>query len=181
MHVGIGAPIVAAADGETRRVAGGRLVMPLAKLVEFLEDNAVRYVRVTHSRAYTAQEVAQTAHVAGKEVAKTVMAKIDGRVAMVVLPATCKVDLELLKRASGANRVEIADEEAFRNLFPDCEVGAMPPFGNLFGMEVYVADALGEDEEIWFNAGSHTELIRVSYPDFERLVQPHIVECCARV
>jgi Ala-tRNA(Pro) deacylase len=104
------------------------------------------------------------------------MVKIDGKMAMAVLPASCKVDFDLLKKAAGASTVGLASEQEFKNLFPECEIGAMPPFGNLYGMEVFVADALAEDEEIAFNAGSHTELIRLAYKDFERLVKPKVVK-----
>ena len=94
--------------------------------------------------------------------------------AMAVLPASQRVDLERLKEAAQAQRVEIAGEQEFKDMFPECEVGAMPPFGNLYEMQVFASAALAEDEEIAFNAGSHTELIRVSYDDFERLVQPKV-------
>ena len=92
-----------------------------------------------------------------------------------MLPASYKVDLEGLQAATGAGHVELASEEEFKNLFPNCEVGAMPPFGNLYDMDVYVAETLTEDEEIAFNAGTHTELIRLRYDDFERLVQPRVL------
>ena len=148
--------------------------MPVKKLKEFLDKERVKYVSITHSPAYTAQEVAQSAHVPGKDVAKTVMVKIDGKMAMAVLPASCKVDLERLKTAAGAGKVELANEGEFKGLFPDCEVGGMPPFGHLYGMAVYCSPELAEDEQIAFNAGSHTELIRLSYRDFERLEKPKI-------
>ncbi|HWP94377.1 MAG TPA: YbaK/EbsC family protein [Gammaproteobacteria bacterium] len=149
--------------------------MPVAKLKEFLDSNKIKYVSIAHSLAYTAQEIAASAHVKGRELAKTVMVKLDGRLAMAVLPASRKVDFERLKKASGARQAELASEEEFKSRFPDCDVGAMPPFGNLYGMEVYVSDELTEDEEIAFNAGSLTELIRMKYKDFERLAKPKIV------
>jgi Ala-tRNA(Pro) deacylase len=149
--------------------------MPVKKLKDFLDNQKIKYVSITHSPTYTAQEIAASAHIPGKEVAKTVIVKIDGTMAMAVLPASCKVDFDLLKKASGAHKVELASEKEFKDLFPECEVGAMPPFGNLYGMEVFVADTLAEDEEIAFNAGSHTELIRLAYKDFERLVKPKVV------
>ncbi len=148
--------------------------MPVKKLKEFLDANRIRYVAIIHSPAYTAQQIAASAHVPGKELAKTVVVKIDARLAMVVLPASYKVDFELLKAASGANKVELASEAEFKEKFPGCELGAMPPFGNLYGMDVYVAQSLSEDEEIAFNAGSHTELIKLAYQDYERLVGPKI-------
>ncbi len=148
--------------------------MPARKLKEFLDEHNVKYVSITHSRAYTAQEVAAAAHIRGKEFAKTVMVKLDGKMAMAVLPATRKVDLEALKQAAGAHKAELATEQEFQYLFPECETGAMPPFGNLYGMETYVDTSLTEDEEIAFNAGSHIELVRMAYRDYERLVQPKV-------
>jgi len=150
--------------------------MPVKKLKDFLDNQNIKYVTITHSPTYTAQEIAASAHIPGKVMAKTVMVKIDGKMAMAVLPASCKVDFDLLKKAAGASTVGLASEQEFKNLFPECEIGAMPPFGNLYGMEVFVADALAEDEEIVFNAGSHTELIRLAYKDFERLVKPKVVK-----
>lgn len=149
--------------------------MPIRKLRQFLDSNNIKYVLVTHSTAYTAQEVAESAHISGKEIAKSVMVKLDGKMAMAVLPASKKIDFDLLREAAGASFVELATEDEFKDIFPDCELGAMPPFGNLYEMEVYVAVALANDEEIAFNAGSHTELIRMSYKDFEQLVKPKIV------
>jgi Ala-tRNA(Pro) deacylase len=146
--------------------------MPIKKLREFLDSKQVKYVSIAHSMAYTAQEIAAASHIPGKELAKTVMIKLDGKMAMAVLPASYKVDFDLLKSASGASRAELAGEAEFKDMFPECEVGAMPPFGNLYGMEVYVAETLAEDEEIAFNAGSHTELIKLKYKDFEDLVKP---------
>jgi Ala-tRNA(Pro) deacylase len=150
--------------------------MPGKKIREFLDSHQVKYISVTHSPAYTAQQIAQVAHIPAKELAKTVMIKIDGKMSMAVLPADHKVDFDLLKNIAGADRVEIASEQEFRTLFPDCEVGAMPPFGNLYDMEVYVHEALTEDEEIGFNAGSHSEIIKMAYKDFESLVKPKIVD-----
>jgi len=150
--------------------------MPAQKLKEFLDGHKVKYVTITHSKAYTAQDIAALTHIPGKELAKTVMVKIDGKVAMAVLPASFKVDLDLLKGASHADKVEIASEKDFRDMFPGCEVGAMPPFGNLYGLEVFVEESLSEDKEIAFNAGSHTELIRLPYGDFQRLVDPNVVK-----
>lgn len=150
--------------------------MPVKKLKEFLDSQQVKYVLIAHSPAYTAQEIAATAHVRGKEMAKTVMVTLDGRMAMAVLPASRKVGFDLLRQASGVENVQLASEQAFRDMFPDCEVGAMPPFGNLYGMDVYVSELLTKDEEIVFNAGSHTELIRLSYKDFERLASPKVAK-----
>jgi Ala-tRNA(Pro) deacylase len=154
--------------------------MPVRKLKEFLDENGVKYVAVSHSVAYTAQEIAARAHVRGRNLAKTVMVKLDGKMAMAVLPATFKVDMDLLRDASGASKVELASEREFKDLFPDCELGAMPPFGNLYGFDVYVAKTLAEGDEIAFNAGSHTELIKLPYADFQRLVEPKVVRISLR-
>ena len=148
--------------------------MPAAKLKEFLDTNGVKYVAIRHSLAYTAQEVAASAHVRGKEMAKTVVAQIDGALALIVIPAARKVDVDKVREAAGATKVSIATEWDFRNAFPECELGAMPPFGNLFGMHVFVDPILSRDEEIAFNACSHTEVIRLAYADFERLVKPTV-------
>jgi Ala-tRNA(Pro) deacylase len=149
--------------------------MPVKKLQEFLDKHHVKYVTIRHSPAYTAQEIAAATHIPGREVAKTVMVKLDGRLAMTVLPASYQVDFERLQNAAGVSHAELASEQEFRDLFPDCDVGAMPPFGNLYGMEVFVAESLAADEEIAFNAGTHTELIRLAYRDFAQLVQPQVV------
>ncbi|MCW0484340.1 aminoacyl-tRNA deacylase [Gaoshiqia sediminis] len=150
--------------------------MPIKKLKEYLDKNNIEYITIRHSLAYNAQRIAATTHIPGKELAKTVMVKIDGRMAMAVLPASYLINLKLLKETTGAKKVEIANELEFKHLFPDCEIGAMPPFGNLYDMEVYVAESLADDEEIAFNAGTHVELIRMAYADFERLVQPVVLQ-----
>jgi len=162
--------------GNPNQSEAKEIVMPVARLKQLLDSNHVKYVTISHSPAITAQEIAASAHIPGKELAKTVMVKIDGKMAMAVLPASYQVDFELLQQAAGANEVELASESEFRDMFPECELGAMPPFGNLYGMEVIVSRSLAEDEEIAFNAGSHTELIRLAYKDFERLVKPKVVK-----
>jgi Ala-tRNA(Pro) deacylase len=149
--------------------------MPLKKLKEFLDTEKVKYVTITHSPAYTAQDIAAAAHISGKEMAKTVMVKVDGEIAMVVLPASMKVDFGRLLDATGALEVELAHESEFKDLFPGCALGAMPPFGNLFGLRTFVAEELTEDEEIAFNAGSTTELIKLAFNDYARLVQPRVL------
>ena len=149
--------------------------MPLETLKAFLDSNAVKYVTVKHSPAYTAQELAALAHVPGKDWAKTVMVKLDGKMAMAVVPASNRVIFDLLKEASGTKVAELATEGEFTDLCPGCEVGAMPPFGNLFGMAVYVDQALAEDEEIAFNAGTHTEMMRLPFSEFVRLAKPKVV------
>lgn len=149
--------------------------MPVQKLKDYLDQNEVEYVTISHSPAYTAQRIAEVAHIPGRELAKTVIVKIDDRYAMAVLPASRRVDLRHLQEALGADDVVLASEREFKELFPDCELGAMPPFGNLYDMGVYVAEQLAEDKEIAFNAGSHTELVRMSYSDFANLVTPEVV------
>ncbi|HTS78250.1 MAG TPA: YbaK/EbsC family protein [Bryobacteraceae bacterium] len=149
--------------------------MPIKKLKEFLDENEISYETISHSTAYTAQEIASLTHIKGIELAKTVMVKIDGGLAMAVLPASYQVDLALLKEAAGAKTVELATEAEFRSRFPECEVGAMPPFGPLYGMPVYVDESLTQDKSIAFSAGSHHELIRLFVDDFLRLVRPKIV------
>lgn len=150
--------------------------MPAKKLKDFLDDQKVKYVTIAHSPAYTAHEIAATAHILEKELAKTVIVNADEKVLMVVVPASRRVDLERLQEITGAGYVSLATEDEFRDLFPGCEVGAMPPFGNLYGMNVMVSHKLAEDDEIAFNAGTHTELIRLAYKDFARLVEPQVVE-----
>ena len=148
--------------------------MPTEKLKKFLDNHDVKYVSISHSPAYDAQRIAALAHIPGKELAKTVIVRIDDKFAMAVLPASCRVHLGHLKVAVSASHVELATETEVENLFPDCERGAMPPFGNLYDMDVYVAEQLTEDQEIAFCAGSHTEVVRMSYKDFEKLVTPKI-------
>ncbi len=149
--------------------------MPLTTLREFLDAHYVKYVVISHSPAYTAQGIAALTHIPGKELAKTVVVKIDGRLAMAVLPASVHVDLRLLQKAAGAKTVELAAEGEFKDRFPDCETGAMPPFGNLYGLEVFADESLAQDREITFNAGSHRELVRLTWADFAKLVKPKVV------
>lgn len=146
--------------------------MPETRLKQFLDKEHVKYVTIGHSPAFTAQEIAAHAHIPGKELAKTVIVKVDGELAMVVLPASEHVRLDHLRKTLGADDVELAHEYEFKETFPDCETGAMPPFGNLYGMKVFVSQLLREDDEIAFNAGSHDELIRLPYAEYERLVNP---------
>jgi Ala-tRNA(Pro) deacylase len=148
--------------------------MPIKTLKNFLDDNKVKYVTSRHSVAYTAQHIAESAHIPGDEMAKTVIVKLDGRLVMAVLRGTDKVDIDLLRGAAGAKDAELAGEVQFQGKFPGVEVGAMPPFGNLYDMPVYVEEGLTRDERIAFNAGSHSELIQLDYADFERLVNPTV-------
>ncbi len=150
--------------------------MPVRKLKDFLDRENVKYVSISHSTSYTAQEIAASVHVKGQEMAKTVMVKLDGKMAMAVLPASHHVDFEQLKTVSGARVAVLAAEQEFKDLFPDCDIGAMPPFGNLYGMDVFVSRALTEDKEISFNAGSHSELIRLAFEDYQRLVNARVAD-----
>jgi len=155
--------------------------MPIQKLKRFLDENGVKYVSVQHSAAYTAQEIAALAHIPGELMAKTVMVKIDGNMAMAVVPASHQIEFDRLRDVAGAETVELASEDEFKGFFPTCDVGAMPPFGNLYGLPVYCATPLSEDLEIAFSAGSHSEVIRLSYANFEQLVQPEIATFSKRV
>ena len=149
--------------------------MPAQIIKEFLDQNNIKYLSIRHSRAFTAQEIAASAHIDGRKIAKTVVLKVDGQLVFAVLPATYKIDFDMIKEALGTENVRLANEQEFMDKCPGCEVGAMPPMGNLFNIETYVAASLVEEEEIAFNAGNHTELIRMNYVDFERLVQPKLL------
>jgi Ala-tRNA(Pro) deacylase len=146
----------------------------LRRLKDYLDENNIKYVKITHSRAYTAQEIAASVHIPGKELAKTVIVRVNDGFGMAVLPASRKVNFDRLKTVVGNNEIRLAQEDEFKSLFPDCEVGAMPPFGNLYNLPVYVASALSEDKDIAFNAGTHTDVIKISYSDFENLVKPTV-------
>lgn len=150
--------------------------MSTAKVNDFLNRNHVKYQSIMHWPAYTSQEIASMAHIKGQELAKTVIVKVNGQMAMAVLPACYQVDLSCLKAATGVNSIELASEAEFRARFPECETGAMPPFGLLYGMPVFVDESLAKDKQIAFNAGTHNELIRLSYEDFERLVEPIVMD-----
>lgn len=143
-----------------------------SRLDRFLSDNHVAYRRVMHRPAFTAQETAHVAHIPSHEMTKTVVVKLDGQFVMVVMHANQRLDMERLKYATGAMHGEVAQEHDFAMLFRDCEPGAMPPFGNLYGLDVYVDEELMDDREITFNAGTHSELMRMSFRDYERLVRP---------
>jgi Ala-tRNA(Pro) deacylase len=146
------------------------------KLRNLLEENNVEFETISHFPAFTAQEVAASSHVSGKEVAKTVMVKINGKMVMAVLPASSMINYEDLGRVAGGERAEIASEDEFKDIFPDCALGAMSPFGNLYGLDVYVEKTLSEDAEISFNACSYDELVKLSYEDFEKLVKPKVAK-----
>lgn len=146
-----------------------------ARLKEYLEQNHVSYEKISHPLAYTAQETAELTHISGKEFAKTVIVKADQKMIMVVIPANQRIDLKALKTSLGATSIEIASESEFSQSFPGCDIGAMPALGNLYGVDVIADQKLTEDKEISFNAGTHTDLIKLKYTDFENLVHPKVM------
>ncbi len=145
------------------------------QLKKYLDEHKVKYDIIPHSPAYTAQEIAANAHISGRDLAKTVIVKIDGELAMLVGPANRRFNLRKLQDETGADKVELASEFEFQDRFPDCETGAMPPLGNLYDMAVYVDDSLLEDQEIAFNAGNHSELVKMRYEDWAKLVKPKVI------
>jgi Ala-tRNA(Pro) deacylase len=146
------------------------------RLSEYLKQNGVSFDIIPHRPAYTAHDVAAQERVPGKLIAKVVMVVADGKIVMLVLPATLQVDFDRMRELLHAQNVHLAQEHQFSHLFPDCDVGAMPPFGNLYNVPVYVERSLSEDEQIIFNVGTHTETMRMSYADFARLVKPVVAE-----
>ena len=146
------------------------------QLKEYLDKHGIKYVSIQHSPAYAATDVAASAHVAARHFAKSVVVRIDGKPAIVVLPANRRLLVHDLREILESADVHLATEGELRALFPDCEVGAMPPFGNLYGFPVYVAPELAHEPEIAFNAGTHSEIVTLAFADFERLVRPHVVD-----
>lgn len=149
--------------------------MPTKQLKEFLDNHHVKYLSIDHSPSYTAQEIAAAAHISGKILAKTVIVKAGSQFYMVVIPATDHINFSELKEWTGSTEVDLAKESEFKSKFPECEVGAQPPFGNLYGMPVLISSSLISQSDIAFNAGSHSELVKMSYEDFARLVQPKVI------
>jgi len=153
----------------------------LAKSIrEYLDGEHVPYTTISHQPSYTAQGIAAETHISGKDLAKTVMIKVDGKMVMAVVPAAYHVNFHLLREATGATNIELAREDEFMDLFPGLEVGAMPPFGNLYGLEVYVAESLAEGDVIAFNAGTHTDLVKMAFTTFAKLVKPKILRFSTR-
>ena len=146
----------------------------LKKLKEALDEAKISYEVYNHALAYTAQEIAAKQHFPGKEMAKVVMLDVDGTLVMGVIPGSRKISLEMVRVSLGAKKARLATEDEFISRFPDCEIGAMPPFGNLFGLKVYVDPALEQDEHIYFNAGNHVQTVRMKYADFAWLVKPQV-------
>jgi Ala-tRNA(Pro) deacylase len=149
--------------------------MPATKLKQFLDDRGVMYVSIQHSPAYTASMVAKSAHIGGADFAKTVIVKTEGEMAMVVLPSHRKIVLSELRELL-SERVELASEDEFIGRFPDCELGAMPPFGNIYGMRVYLEYSLTKYPQIAFNAGNHREVLKMSTKDYLRLADPVVLD-----
>lgn len=144
------------------------------RIREFLDENDVQYEWLPHPQAYAAQEVAHSLHISGKRLAKTVILDFDGRLIMAVLPAAHHLDLNKLKEALAAKRLEMLPESELTELFPDCDLGAIPPFGNLYGMDVWVDHSLTESDEFVFTAGTHRDAVRMDYSDYAGLVNPHV-------
>jgi len=149
--------------------------MPSRLLKDFLDENDIKYVSIMHSMAFTAVDIAKSSHIPSRELAKTVIIKVDSDMAMAVVPANYKVNLDILRQTLDTPNIILAEESEFTPRFKDCEAGAMPPFGCLYDMDVYIAESLSEDEKITFNAGSHLEAIQMSYKDYENLVKPRFI------
>ena len=153
----------------------------LSRLEEYLESRQIPYTCTTHPVAFTAQEVAQAEHLSGRMIAKAVVLLADGAFAMAVLSADAIVDLQELRHALGVSHLRLATEREIADLFPDCELGAMPPFGNLYNVPVYVEASLAQQQEIAFNAGTHRDVVHLKFADFRRLVEPIILSFGRRV
>ena len=149
--------------------------MPTQKLKQYLDEQNVKYVSIAHSLAFTSLQIAKSADIPTKQMAKTVILKINNQLAMLIIPSAYQVNLEIISQALVGSKVELATESEFSSKFPDCEVGAMPPFGNLYGMDVYIAESVSEHDEIVFNAGTHSEVIKMAYKEYERLVKPTLI------
>ncbi|MFH0963702.1 MAG: YbaK/EbsC family protein [Planctomycetota bacterium] len=151
------------------------------KIIDYLKHARVPYKVLSHELAYTAQEVAAKSHISGREIAKVVILKVDGELVMAVVPAPRHVDLDKFSEATRGRSVALAHEDEFVSLFPDVDRGAEPPFGKLYGLDLYVDKRLAEDEEIVFNAGTHTDVIRMKYADFVKLADPWVADIAAGV
>jgi len=146
------------------------------RLEAFLRDNVVPFQVQHHPLAYTAQEVAASEHIPGEMMTKVIMAYADGTLVMLALPAPRRLDVAKAATSLGAKEVRLAREQEFAAIFPDCQVGAMPPFGNLYDVPVYVDKVLTDDDTIVFRAGTHTDTISLKYADFDRLVKPTVAD-----
>ena len=150
------------------------------RLIDCLKENKVDYAILHHPEAVTAQRIAQAEHVKGRRHAKIVMVKSGEQHLMTVLPADHQIDLKKLKKAVG-KAVSLDSEQEFKPLFPDCAVGAMPPFGNLYGVPTYVDKSLSEEEYIVFEAGTHTDAIKLSYRDYEKIAKPRVEDFAIKI
>ena len=149
--------------------------MPAERLKNYLDSQEIKYLSISHSMAFTALEIAKSAHIPSKEMSKTVIVSVRDHPSMAISPSVQRFNLNILRDAFDTDQVELTGEDEFSTLFPDCEVGAMPPFGNLYGMETYVAESITEQEYIAFNAGSHSEIIKMLYHDYEKLSSPKFI------
>lgn len=147
----------------------------LNKLKAMLDEAKISYEVYTHPLAYTAQKIAEKQHVSGKELAKVVMLEVDNQLVMGVVPGNLKVHVNAARANLHPSTLRLATEDEFTSRFPECEIGAMPPFGNLFGLKVVVDPALEKDEYIYFNAGNHAQTVRMKYKDFAALVKPQVL------
>jgi len=150
------------------------------QLIDFLNESKVRYEILDHPEAVTAQRIAQAEHVKARHHAKVVMVKSGEQHLMTVLPADHQIDLEKVAKAIGKG-TSLDTEQEFKSLFPDCATGAMPPFGNLYGLPTYVDKRLAEEDYIVFEAGTHTDAIKLSYADYEKIVKPRIEDLAVKI
>ncbi len=150
--------------------------MPAKILRKFLDENNIKYINIDHSPAYTAREVAASAFVPRREFAKSIIVDLDGETAMAVVSASRHVDLDALAELAGVSVARLATESEFQEVFTDCEVGAMPPFGNLYGVRVFLDQMVRDVDDVCFNAGSHIQILRMECDDYVRLVEPVVGE-----
>ena len=150
--------------------------MPAKRITQYLKKEKIKYKTLKFKPAYTAQEIAASAHIPGRQLAKTVMVELDGEMAMAVLSAAYQIDFKELKKALGVKKTKLSTEKDFEDYLPDCELGSTPPFGNLYDMKVIVDKKLTAEETIAFCSGTPNELIQLAYQDLEKLVQPEVLE-----
>ena len=143
------------------------------RLISCLNENKVQYEVLHHPEAVTAQRIAQAEHVKGRHHAKVVIAKDGDRHVMIVVPADRHIDLEKAEKAIG-KAISLDKEQEFKSLFPDCAAGAMPPFGHLYGLQTYLDKTFAEQDYIVFEAGTHTDAIKMSYGDYEKIAKPRL-------
>lgn len=145
---------------------------------KFLENHHVKYSVINHPTAYTASQIAQSAHIPGRQLAKVVVVKIDDKLAIVTLPAHTHLDIDNIKKISCGKKVKLAREHEFNTEFPGCEVGAMPPFGELYDMDVYFADSLTQQDWLAFNGGTHSDLLKIDCKELLKLIHPKLLPNC---